>query len=123
MSGEVAEFGIRVLIVEPGAFRTNFLGDTAVNYVPLSDAYNGGAAEKILQYLMNSNGKQAGDPDKAAERIFEVVTGEGMAKGKKQLLRLPLGSDALKNGRAKFDMLREVFDEYEEIAKSTDHGE
>lgn len=120
---EVADFGIRVLIVEPGAFRTNFLGQGAVTYVPLSDAYKGTTADKLMQCLENSNGKQLGDPNKGAERIFEVVMGEGMAEGKKQHLRLPLGSDCIRNARAKFDMLREAFDDYEEIAVSTDYKE
>ncbi len=76
-----------------------------------------------MEYLKCSNGKQLGDPDKGAERIFEVVTGAGMAKGKKEYLRLPLGTDCLQSARAKIDQLKETFDEFEEIASSTNVDE
>jgi hypothetical protein len=73
----------------------------------------------MIHSLQNSNGKQNGDPVKGAERIFEVIMGEGMAKGKKEYLRLPLGSDCIQTVRAKIDRLNENFDEFEDIASST----
>ena len=41
LAAEVSEFNIRVLIVEPGGFRTKFLGSENVNFVPLTEGYKG----------------------------------------------------------------------------------
>ncbi|KAI1292974.1 putative short-chain dehydrogenase [Xylaria venustula] len=106
LAKEVANFGIAILIVNPGAFRTNFLGQMQVSETPLPEDYKKDVVGSMLDRFASSDGKQSGDPDKAVERIFEIVTGEGMAgelKGKVQ--RLVLGEDAftrMKNNNDKF---------------------
>ncbi|CAJ2509068.1 Uu.00g140940.m01.CDS01 [Anthostomella pinea] len=106
LAKEVASFGISVLIVEPGAFRTNFLTAMQKSSGPLPDDYKDTAVGQSLAKFDQMSGRQAGDPVRGVERIFEAVTGEGLAgqlKGK--VLRLVLGSDALermKNSNAKF---------------------
>ncbi|POR32513.1 Short chain oxidoreductase/dehydrogenase, putative [Tolypocladium paradoxum] len=117
---EVANFNIRIQLVEPGAFRTNFLGQDNIQYAPLSEPYKGTVCEEILGKLRAMDGKQAGNPVQAAQRIFEVVTGQGMAEGRKANLRLPLGSDCIQTVRAKLDRVRENFEQFEDIAVSTD---
>lgn len=84
---EVKPMGIRVTVIEPGAFRTEFAGDanvkpaqTIADYVPV--------LEPIRQYLYGSTGKQPGDPAKAAQAIVRVVESEAPP------LRLMLGADA-----------------------------
>lgn len=84
---EVKPMGIRVTVIEPGAFRTEFAGDanvkpaqTIADYVPV--------LEPIRQYLYGSTGKQPGDPTKAAQAIVRVVESEAPP------LRLMLGADA-----------------------------
>ncbi|KAI0870053.1 putative short-chain dehydrogenase [Hypoxylon argillaceum] len=117
---EVAGFGITVLIVNPGAFRTNFLGDIQLSENPLPDDYKNSVVGAALQKFSDANGQQAGDPDKGIDRIFEIVTGEGMAgdlKGK--VIRLVIGEDAftrMKNSNAKFV---HDFTSCEEVARST----
>lgn len=74
----------------------------------------------MLEILREMDGRQKGDPVVAAERIWEVVTGDGMARGVAVGLRLPLGSDCLKTVREKMDRVRGDFERYEDIAKSTD---
>jgi len=69
------------------------------------------------------NGKQPGNVEKGCQRIYEVLMGEGMAKGKKEYLRLPLGADCLKRAKAKVDTLKETMDDMEEIAVSTAHDD
>ena len=119
LSAEVAEFNVRVLIVEPGAFRTNFLVPGNTNMVPLNEAYIGTATDKTLKVYSEMNGKQGGDVEKGCQRIYEVAMGEGMAKGKKEYLRLPLGVDSLKRARVKLETMTETMNDLEEIAKST----
>ena len=117
---ELTEWNIRLLLVEPGAFRTNFLVKGSDNYVPVSKTYAGTTSEKWLQILRDLDGKQIGDPERAAEVIFAVVTGQGMAEGRKEYLRLPLGSDAVKAIRGKLKQMTQNVDYLEDIAASTD---
>lgn len=84
---EVAPLGIRVTIVEPGAFRTEFAGDVNMRPERTIDAYRP-VVEPIMQYLDNSAGKQMGDPAKAARLMIEAVHSDAPP------LRLMLGADA-----------------------------
>ncbi|KAI1339664.1 putative short-chain dehydrogenase [Xylariaceae sp. FL0016] len=122
LAKEVAPFGINVLIVEPGAFRTNFLGTIVTSSTPLPDDYKDSIVGQTMGRYASYDGKQAGDPVKGVERIWEIVVGEGLAgelKGK--VLRMQLGSDCLiriKNNNSKFvsDIAMG-----EKIASSTDY--
>lgn len=105
LHAEVAEFGIAVLIVEPGMYRTNFFHALQTPAAALPDAYAaeaGSAVGKTMGMFEKLTGTQRGDPAKAVDRIYEVVTGEGLAghlRGK--VLRLPLGMDAIERIEAK----------------------
>ena len=122
LAQEVAPFGVRVLIVEPGAFRSDFLTGNNMMAVSVSEAYKGTPAEISIQKYRDMNGKQEGDVEKGAQRVYEVIVGEGMAKGKGQYLRLPLGNDCLQQARVKLNGVLENLEAYEEIAKSTAHA-
>ena len=69
------------------------------------------------------NGKQSNDPEKAAPRMFEMITGVGCGKGKTHYLRFPLGSDSWDGivGQMKTD--RENFDAFEDVARSVEFNE
>jgi len=84
---ELSPFGIKVLIVEPGAFRTELVG-AASKQMPEMDAYKEtvGATRKFAQEM---NGTQEGDPAKAAAAIDKALHAE------KTPLRLQLGADAI----------------------------
>lgn len=84
---EVAPLGIRVTIVEPGAFRTEFAGDVNMRPAQTIKAYRP-VVEPIEQYLYGQAGKQAGDPVKAASVMIEAVDSD------RPPLRLMLGTDA-----------------------------
>lgn len=73
-----------------------------------------------MEAYRSYEGKQPGDPVKAAERILDVVNGTGMGTGKTNLLRLPLGKDCLTRARTKLEGLIRNIDEMEAIASSTD---
>lgn len=121
LSLEIEPFGGRVLLVEPGLFRTNFMDQGAAWCQPLSEPYQGTITEETIRKLQDAHGQQAGDPEKAAERIYEVVMAEGMAKGKKTYLRLLLGSNAFDGARKKVAYLQENLLALEDISRSTEY--
>jgi NAD(P)-dependent dehydrogenase (short-subunit alcohol dehydrogenase family) len=124
LAKEVQEFGISVLLVEPGAFRTNFLHGNAVNERGVTDDWKDTLAHKALQRYETVAGKQAGDPNKGVEYIFEVVTGEGKAgalKGK--ISRLVLGQDAFARITSKLENVSQDLEACREIAHSTNIDE
>lgn len=85
LARELAPFNIRVLIVEPGQFRTKFLSAHVQPAAGMNEAYAGTPLEKYLQIFKSVDGKQMGDPAKAAQRILEVVTNTGMGAGKRRI--------------------------------------
>ncbi|OTA78978.1 hypothetical protein M434DRAFT_402161 [Hypoxylon sp. CO27-5] len=121
LAHEVSAFNISVLIVEPGAFRTNFLAAYTPPTTTLPAGYAGTVVEQASQAFASNNGKQIGDPEKGVDRIYEAVTGEGLAgrlKGK--VLRLVIGRDALQRMRKTNDKFLEDLALQEDVATSTD---
>jgi NAD(P)-dependent dehydrogenase (short-subunit alcohol dehydrogenase family) len=84
---EVAPLGIRVTIVEPGAFRTEFAGDINMRPAHPMDIYRPVIAP-VEDYLYGSAGTQMGDPVKAAALMIEAVESDTPP------LRLMMGADA-----------------------------
>src|SRR3984957_12498708 len=97
LSREVAPLGIKVTIIEPGGFRTDFAGSSTKlsEGHPEYDSTVGATARFQRAY----NGKQPGDPKKAAQAIVRLT------REQKPPLRLLLGSDAY-NGAEKNDLAR-----------------
>jgi NAD(P)-dependent dehydrogenase (short-subunit alcohol dehydrogenase family) len=86
LAAEVAHLGIRVTIVEPGAFRTEFSGRSLRSAVPLADyAELVGPASAAFRA---SHGTQPGDPSRGAKAIIAAVESEDPP------LRLPLGDES-----------------------------
>ncbi|KAH8884364.1 NAD(P)-binding protein [Thozetella sp. PMI_491] len=114
---EVKPFGIRVHLVEPGIFRTNFLAGIAdgKQATPNLDGYI-----NITGMLAGFHGKQPGNPAKGVERILELVTGTGMAKGMQDELRVPLGSDSYGMLQSKIASYTATAEKMKEIAQSAD---
>jgi NAD(P)-dependent dehydrogenase (short-subunit alcohol dehydrogenase family) len=83
---EMAPFGVRVTIVEPGGFRTDFAGSsTRISGDNPAYAETVGKAAAMQR---DYNGKQPGDPDRAARAIIAVASADSPP------LRLVLGRDA-----------------------------
>ena len=96
LAAELAPLGIHVTIIEPGPFRTDFLGRSgteAALRIPDYDATAGNAR----RYLDDQNGKQPGDPLRAVRAMMAVVESPNPP------LRLLLGASALQRLRAKLD--------------------
>ncbi len=72
---EVAHLGIRVIAVEPGPFRTNWAGSSMMRAETRIDDYQASAGA-MREALAQRNGKQAGDPARAAAAMIRVVNAE-----------------------------------------------
>lgn len=120
LAGELEPFGIRVLIVEPGIFRTKFLSSFTTPAAGVRNDYIGTPVDKTIQSFKEHKGVQTGDPAKAGLRIFEVVMGTGMGEGKEGLRRLILGPDCYAVMKMKTENLGENLEGMREIAHSTD---
>ncbi|KAI8630066.1 putative short-chain dehydrogenase [Xylariaceae sp. FL1651] len=122
LAKEVAPHNIRVLIVEPGNFRTNFvsaLSDASPDPNKVSPHYDDPVGV-VMRKFLTIHGKQMGDPERGVERIFEAVTGDGMAgrlTGK--VTRLVLGKDAFDRMKKSGDKFLQELSLQEETAKST----
>ncbi|MGI8333715.1 oxidoreductase [Actinomadura scrupuli] len=112
LAAEVAPFGVRVLIVEPGAFRTEF-GGHRMHRSQTIDAYEVSTAQTRAA-VDQMDGTQPGDPAKAAQAILRVIDDADPP------LRLALGNDAVDNIRTHHEQLRTDLDRWEKLSRSTD---
>jgi NAD(P)-dependent dehydrogenase (short-subunit alcohol dehydrogenase family) len=111
VAAEIAPFGIRMLIVEPGSFRTDLLGRSLQAAPPL-DLYKD-TVGATRAYIEREDGHQAGDPAKAAAAIIAALDSEDPP------LRLALGSDAVDGIRSKHERSRSDLDRWEAVARAT----
>ncbi|EED13181.1 short-chain dehydrogenase, putative [Talaromyces stipitatus ATCC 10500] len=119
LARELSPCGIRVLLVEPGEFRTKFLSAYIEPAAGMNKGYVGTPLEKFLQVFKSKDGKQQGDPAKAAQRILEIVTNTGMGAGKEGFLRVPLGKDCYERFWAKCESMQKNLLQMKGIAHST----
>ncbi|MFD2416334.1 oxidoreductase [Amycolatopsis pigmentata] len=101
LAGEVAPFGIRVVIVEPGPFRTEFAGRSMTFAEPIAD-YRVTPAGALRARFRDQDGNQPNDPAKAAAIIVDLAGKDGTP------LRLPLGPEAV--GRIREKLQRQLAD-------------
>lgn len=87
LAGEVAPFGIRVVIVEPGAFRTDWQGSSMELHAVGADYEETVGA--MNKYRAENNGTQPGDPVRAAKVLIDVVSHDDPPR------RLLLGAQAV----------------------------
>jgi NAD(P)-dependent dehydrogenase (short-subunit alcohol dehydrogenase family) len=95
---ELAGSGVRVVIVEPGPFRTRFLGSSLRRAAKRIDAY-AATAHATEARLRSNDGRQEGDPVKAARVLIAI------AEDPAPPLRLPLGQWAHDRTQAKAEWL------------------
>ena len=114
LSKEVAPFGIKVIIVEPGPFRTDWAGRSLKIPKKPVDAYAETAIGRRRQIQSNS-GNQAGDPVRASEAIITAVEQEHPP------LRLPLGAFAYEAMGAEIEAVRKEHDSLETVARGADY--
>ena len=111
LAKEIAPLGIKLTLVEPGAFRTDFAGDLATSENPIDDYEE--TAHKFVKMQEEMSGEQPKDPDKAAQAMIKVVESDNPP------MRLVLGEDALKATRQKIETFQKELDEWEDVTLST----
>jgi NAD(P)-dependent dehydrogenase (short-subunit alcohol dehydrogenase family) len=112
LAEEVAPFGIRCLIVEPGAFRTGLFGSGGpVLSQPMTEY--AGSVGPTREFVASNDGKQPGDPRKAAAAIAAAIDANETP------LRLVLGVDAIGNIRNRLDRVGDELSRWEEIGRNT----
>jgi len=116
LAQEVAPLGIKMLVVEPGPFRTNWAGPSIKQSATRIEDYAATAGVRRLQTEERS-GKQPGDPVRAAEAIIAAVQAEHPP------LRLVLGKPALDIARGKLVALKQDFDTWEATMLGADFPE
>jgi NAD(P)-dependent dehydrogenase (short-subunit alcohol dehydrogenase family) len=112
LAAEVAPYGVRVLIVEPGAFATSFGGGRA-QVSPDSGLYDQSVGSQRAA-VAGMDGSQPGDPDKAAATILEALNAPHAP------LRLALGTDAVTYIGSTLDARRAELDAWAALSRSTD---
>lgn len=111
LAGEMAPFGVKVLIVEPGAFRTRLAGE-AMKHMPIIPAYDQ-VVGATRDFARRMDGTQEGDPLKAAAAIDAALKADSTP------LRLQLGRDAVDAVRAHAEHLLADLALWEGVALDT----
>lgn len=111
---ELAPLGIKVIVVEPGPFRTDWAGRSIQQSATRIGDYNETAGERRKQTEARS-GNQPGDPVRAAEAIITAV---GSADPPAHLV---LGKPALELARRKLDTLKHDLDTWEKVTLGADY--
>jgi NAD(P)-dependent dehydrogenase (short-subunit alcohol dehydrogenase family) len=110
LADEVRPLGIKVLIVEPGAFRTGLFGATTDSEQIADYSATVGPTRRMIQA---SDGQQPGDPAKAAAAILTAIDAPETP------LRLPLGDDAVDAISGHLDTVRAELATWEKVARDT----
>ena len=111
---ELAPLGIKVTVVEPGYFRTDFLDATSLSVSgnPISDYNN--TSGHVRQVAVDLNHEQPGDPEKLAQALVKFVDAPNPP------VRLPLGSDTVRTIEAKHAADAAILAEWRSVSVSTD---
>ncbi len=115
LADDLAEFGIKVTAVAPGAFRTDFLAADSIRKASGSAAPSAATAASLAA-LEAMAGKQSGDPDRAATAIIQLAAAANPP------VHLLLGTDALTRFRASQQVQDAEITEWESVTRSTGYA-
>ncbi|KAJ6551335.1 hypothetical protein B0H19DRAFT_950510 [Mycena capillaripes] len=119
LAAEIEQFSIRMLIVEPAAFRTNSLMNTAYYTGNKIQDYDE-MREKSIKWYETINGLVRGDPAKAMEVLTDVVREEGGAAGRPWPLYLILGDIGVAGITEKCHRILKVIDDWKDVTTGLD---
>ncbi len=112
LAQEVAPFGVKVLVVEPGQFRTQLAG-AGMRHMPVIEAYTP-VVGPTREFAHTMHATQAGDPRKAAAAIERALAASSTP------LRLQLGGDSVDAVRAHAQALLADMAAWEQVSRGTD---
>ena len=115
LAREVAPLGIRVTLVEPSAFRTDFLSEHSIRRSASRLQDYTGTAGAAHERLAEMAGKQPGDPARAAAAIIQAVDSP------KPPLHLILGSDAYHRTRQMLDAYSAELETWKAVSIGADY--
>jgi NAD(P)-dependent dehydrogenase (short-subunit alcohol dehydrogenase family) len=116
LAQEIASFGIRTMLVEPGFFRTDLLSADSTTYAELSiDDYAARTQETVTAWK-GMNGKQGGDPAKLAAALVELTAQE------EPPARFAAGADAVEAFESKANTLLAQANAHRELSSSLSHA-
>jgi NAD(P)-dependent dehydrogenase (short-subunit alcohol dehydrogenase family) len=106
------DFGVRFLIVEPGAFRTGLFDQNSA-YLSAPRPEYAATVGPTREYVQGAGGSQAGDPAKAAQAILTVMAAENPP------LRLVLGADAIDGIRSRLEVMQAELAAWDAVGRDT----
>ena len=117
LTPEIAPFGIRTMLVEPGFFRTELLSRESTQYAPASIEDYADRTEQTVAGWKSMNGQQGGDPAKLAEALVQLAAIE------EPPLRFAAGADAVGAFEAKANTLLAQADAHRELSSNLAHDD
>jgi NAD(P)-dependent dehydrogenase (short-subunit alcohol dehydrogenase family) len=117
LSPEVAPFGIRTMLVEPGFFRTELLTPESTNYAESSIKDYTERTEQTVASWKSMNGRQGGDPAKLADALVHLAAQD------EPPLRFPAGADAVTTFENRAKLLLAQADAYRDLSSNLAHDD
>jgi NAD(P)-dependent dehydrogenase (short-subunit alcohol dehydrogenase family) len=117
LTPELAPFGIRTMLVEPGFFRTELLTPESTKYAESSIGDYAERTKQTVTAWKSMNGQQGGDPAKLANALVQLASQE------EPPLRFAAGADAIATVEQKARNLLAQADGYRELSSNLDHDD
>lgn len=117
LAPEIAPFGIRTMIVEPGSFRTDLLTAGSTTYAKPSIEDYAERTEQTVTAWEGMNGKQGGDPARLAAALVELASQD------EPPFRWAAGADSVANVERKAKDLLAQADAYRDVSSSLGHDD
>ena len=117
LTPELAPFGIRTMLVEPGFFRTELLTPESTKYAESSIEDYAERTKQTVTAWKRMNGQQGGDPPKLANALVQLASQE------EPPLRFAAGADAIATVEQKARDLLGQADAYRELSSNLDHDD
>ena len=117
LAAEIAPFGIRTMLVEPGFFRTELLTPESTQYANSSVEDYAERAEQTVTAWKGMNGQQDGDPAKLADALVQLASRD------EPPLRFPAGADAVATLEQKAKDLLAQADANRDLSSSLAHDD
>jgi NAD(P)-dependent dehydrogenase (short-subunit alcohol dehydrogenase family) len=117
LAAEVAPFGIKTMLVEPGFFRTELLTPESTEYAESSIVDYAERTEQTVAGWKSMNGRQGGDPAKLADALVHLAALD------EPPLRFPAGADAVATFENRAKLLLEQADAHRDLSSNLSHDD